>query len=572
MKTRIYFLDNLRTFIILLVIVLHSAIAYTPFLESVWIVNDAQKGNYEGYVVIYLDIFVMFIMFFISGYFIPSSYKKRSLISFIGAKFKRIMVPWMVAVFVLIPVYKYIFLVSRGMPQQEWYSYFHIFARENGNMGFFADNPTQSWLWFLPVLFMFQVVYALLSRIRVFRIRMNLNLAINLVFWLSLVYSLSIASHDMNGWFTSPILHFQRERLFAYFLFFLLGSLCYKLNVFEAHRNRPVLHVLSLVLFGLSITTFTLLSDNYFANLMQPGRDQFLVSEAADGILYYTSQLLSVFTVLYVLLHFFRKFINRSGNLISELSRNSYSVYIIHMVIMGIISLPLLYVSMPVVLKMSIVALLTFIVSNLAVSGFRATLGRFTTNPAYSYAAVLLCLAISAMVYAGVGQSNQDLPQEKQVAQAPEISIHMAAIYGDTTAILRHMLAGTDINQKEPSAGSTPLISASLFGNTDVANMLINAGADINYQNNDGSTALHTAAFFCREDIVILLLENGADKNIRNKSGSTALESVLAPWEAVSGIYDYFTNSLGPLGLELDKDYLKEARPQLANTIVKFNE
>jgi len=567
MKTRIYFLDNLRTFIILLVIVLHSAIAYTPFLESVWIVNDLQKGNFTGYVVIYLDIFVMFIMFFISGYFIPSSCKKRSLISFIGAKFKRIMVPWMVAVFVLIPVYKYIFLYSRGLPQQEWYSYFHIFVREGGNMGYFADSPTQSWLWFLPVLFMFQVVYALLARIRVFRIRIKLNLAVNLVFWLSLVYSLSIASNEMNGWFISPILQFQRERLFAYFLFFLLGSLCYKLNVFEAHRRRPVLYVLSLVLFGLSITSFTLLSDNYFANLMEPGRDQFLVSEAGDGILYYTSQLISVFTVLYLLLHFFRRFLDRSGNLLSALSRNSYSVYIIHMVIMGIISLPLLYVSMPVILKMSVVALLTFIVSNLAVSGFRVTLGRFTTRPAFSYAAVLLSLAISAMVYAGEGQSDQDLPNEKQAVQAPEISIHMAAIYGDTTAIRRHILAGTDINQTEPTAGSTPLISASLFGNTDVANMLISAGADINYQNNDGSTALHTAAFFCREDIVILLLENGADRNIVNNSGSTALASVQAPWEMVSGIYDHFANSLAPLGLKLDNDYLKENRPKIANLL-----
>jgi fucose 4-O-acetylase-like acetyltransferase len=164
MKTRIHFLDNLRAFMILLVIVMHACIAYTSFLENMWIVDDASKSSGIGYLVMYLDLFVMFILFFVSGYFIAQSYKKRKISQFIIAKFKRIMIPWILAVFTLIPAYKYIFLYSRGLPQEEWYTYFHFFTRTDGNMGFFADNPAQNWLWFLPVLFMFQVTYALLAR------------------------------------------------------------------------------------------------------------------------------------------------------------------------------------------------------------------------------------------------------------------------------------------------------------------------------------------------------------------------------------------------------------------------
>ena len=45
MKTRIYFLDNLRAFIILLVVIIHAAIVYAPVLENVIIVTDGPKSN-----------------------------------------------------------------------------------------------------------------------------------------------------------------------------------------------------------------------------------------------------------------------------------------------------------------------------------------------------------------------------------------------------------------------------------------------------------------------------------------------------------------------------------------------
>ena len=73
MKTRIYFLDNLRTFLIFLVVVLHSGIVYESILENIWIVSDPDKNNSIGLIRMYLDLFVMFTMFFISGYFIPIS-------------------------------------------------------------------------------------------------------------------------------------------------------------------------------------------------------------------------------------------------------------------------------------------------------------------------------------------------------------------------------------------------------------------------------------------------------------------------------------------------------------------
>ena len=42
-------------------------------------------------------------------------------------RFKRFIVPWIVAVLTLIPLYRIIFLYSRQLPQEHWASYFHMF-------------------------------------------------------------------------------------------------------------------------------------------------------------------------------------------------------------------------------------------------------------------------------------------------------------------------------------------------------------------------------------------------------------------------------------------------------------
>lgn len=149
----------------------------------------------------------------------------------------------------------------------------------------------------------------------------------------------------------------------------------------------------------------------------------------------------------------------------------------------------------------------------------------------------------------------------------PEIDIHTAVISGNKEALEQHIKAGSDLNEKDPFGGSSPLISAALFGQSEMAEMLIDAGAKINFQNNDGSTALHVAAFFCRPDIVKILLEKDADKAIKNKYGATAYESVVIPFADVKSSYDMMGAMLEPMGLKLDYAYLEKTRPEIAEML-----
>jgi uncharacterized protein len=148
--------------------------------------------------------------------------------------------------------------------------------------------------------------------------------------------------------------------------------------------------------------------------------------------------------------------------------------------------------------------------------------------------------------------------------KAPSIDIHTAVITNNIEALKQHIAAGSDLNEKDPFGGSSPLISAALFGKTEAAKILIEAGADINFKNNDGSTALHTASFFCRPEIVKMLLDKRADKTIKNKYGSTAYESVAGPFSDLKSTYDIMGQMLAPMGLKLDYAYIEKTRPEIA--------
>ena len=167
-------------------------------------------------------------------------------------------------------------------------------------------------------------------------------------------------------------------------------------------------------------------------------------------------------------------------------------------------------------------------------------------------------LVIALLVVGG-----QIVPQS--MAAAPSVDIWTAAATGNLDAIKQHVAAGTDLNAKEPSGGSTPLMIAALVGQTEAAKLLIEKGANINARSNDGGTALHAAAFFCRTRTVKLLLSKGADVNVKNVRGETALDTVAGEWsQAVEEVYSYVG---GLLQIQLDIERIKAARPNIADIL-----
>ncbi|WP_258099254.1 ankyrin repeat domain-containing protein [Marinoscillum pacificum] len=176
-------------------------------------------------------------------------------------------------------------------------------------------------------------------------------------------------------------------------------------------------------------------------------------------------------------------------------------------------------------------------------------------------------IALLTLLVSCNSQPSSSTTESASNAKAPDIDIHAAVITGNLEAVKQHIEAGSDLNQPDPFGGSSPLITAALFGNEEIVKTLLDAGVKVNFTNKEGSTALHTAAFFCETEIVKLLLENGADKSIKNTYGSTALMSVEGSFEDVKGIYIMMEKQLSPMGFSLDLQKIESTRPEVAKIL-----
>jgi len=84
------------------------------------------------------------------------------------------------------------------------------------------------------------------------------------------------------------------------------------------------------------------------------------------------------------------------------------------------------------------------------------------------------------------------------------------------------VVCGADINAQGGN-GETALLETLKTGNWETAKLLIANGADVKMQNSSGESALIVAAQNNSITLINLLLEKGANINLRSKSGTTAL-------------------------------------------------
>ncbi len=106
---------------------------------------------------------------------------------------------------------------------------------------------------------------------------------------------------------------------------------------------------------------------------------------------------------------------------------------------------------------------------------------------------------------------------------------------------------------------------SAIFGHPEVAQILIDAGADLERRNHSGGTAIHLASFFCQPAVVEALLQAGADPNKTNHQDFTPLDVVTIDLDTeLQAVYEYVYDSLD---LELDMGHIKNTRLQVADIL-----
>ena len=141
-RARIAALDRARSFIILLVLIHHSVVNYTHF-------GSGDKMRWLGFdlVVLFNDSFFMACMFLISGLFVHGSLTRRGAANFLGNRAWRLGVPFLISVFVLMPLAYYPTFLRYHLPGTTDFNFFH-FWWHTLTIGPWPSGPA----WFLWVL------------------------------------------------------------------------------------------------------------------------------------------------------------------------------------------------------------------------------------------------------------------------------------------------------------------------------------------------------------------------------------------------------------------------------------
>jgi peptidoglycan/LPS O-acetylase OafA/YrhL len=118
---RIVALDRARTFITLLVVLHHSVINYTHF-------GHGDRMRWLGFdlVVLFNDSFFMACMFFISGLFVCGSLARRGSADFLKRRIWRLGVPFLVSIFVVMPIAYYPSFVRYHLSATTDFNFFHF--------------------------------------------------------------------------------------------------------------------------------------------------------------------------------------------------------------------------------------------------------------------------------------------------------------------------------------------------------------------------------------------------------------------------------------------------------------
>ena len=350
-SSRMYFLDNLRAFVVLLVVALHGFLPYMAYVPD-WYVVDSENSVFFTLLVLLIEVPLMPIMFFIAGYFALPSLRKRVGSDFLRAKLVRLGIPWAVGVLFLAPLIGYMKYVSRDVPMG---------LMEFWRTEFWGESYGQSSYWFLGVLlFMFLVlslVYSLSSRLR------NAKQRVSIPSWKMFVSFAAVTLagflllnllFSMDQWMTVYYLvSFQPVRLPLYIGYFVLGLYAYQHAWFTADGYQPRAGAwgLGCILSGLAYLGFRVWSLS--------SDEPVLLAEVGTGILFNAFCLASLITGVAV----FQRKVNGTGFFWKSQAANSYGIYYLHPLVLEPLAYALLKVSLPAFLKAVLLVLPAIVLS-----------------------------------------------------------------------------------------------------------------------------------------------------------------------------------------------------------------
>tara|TARA_B100001027_G_scaffold30470_1_gene18068 strand:- start:49 stop:639 length:591 start_codon:yes stop_codon:yes gene_type:complete len=161
----------------------------------------------------------------------------------------------------------------------------------------------------------------------------------------------------------------------------------------------------------------------------------------------------------------------------------------------------------------------------------------------YSLLLLILLLNLCGAEDSEITQSTQiEVSKVDSNIEEPNIDLLTAVQDNNLEIVNQHIAYGSDLNLQDGTFSNTPLNFAGIYGLTEIANTLVDAGADLNLVNDDNFTPLCNAAAWGHTKVVTILLDAGAD--ISAKCFETQIGISVAVAIAISAPYSDYIKAL----------------------------
>jgi peptidoglycan/LPS O-acetylase OafA/YrhL len=339
---RLWYLDNLRVLLTVLVVLFHVALTYGNL--PIWYYHE-PAGDPSG---VALDLFVvvvqMFFMggfFLISGYFAPGSYDRRGGRRFVRNRLLRLGVPLLVYLLVLRPMVNFGGLAMMRATYDPALPYWRYYLLS------WDPGP----LWFVEVLLAFALVYALLRRLRgpvapadePARAPGTPAIAAFVAVLGLATFAWRLLVPNGTYW---PIVGLPSPAyLPQYVLLFAVGAMAYRRGWLTAMPRRA--GALGLVAAGVALVALAVAG---FAPGQAAGTSLLLMAAFAEAVF--------ATGILVGLLMLFRERWNRQGASGRFLAAHAYAVYIVHPLVLVALGYAFAWLDAPAAVKFLLVGTL----------------------------------------------------------------------------------------------------------------------------------------------------------------------------------------------------------------------
>jgi hypothetical protein len=393
-ETRVIFLDNLRYFFVLCVVLQHATNAYNGL--SWWPVAEETSSMVVGWLSAFFDAFTMPLLFYVAGYFAVPTIRKKGVSAFLKGKLKRLGIPWLVCILTICPILPLIYHYTRNnlvLTESYWDLWKTVMTNaarldigiiDSMNTLMQNNDFYQRYMWFLSLLLLFFVLFSIIYRLKESWFEpadrpvssKNPSILSTLKLLVTVGFLTSFFSFMMIGlmFFSTPglsnpeplftlgnVIQFRPSRIFLHIIYFSLGIITYKRRWIESGRFPGHLKTW-LISFSILLIAYL-----YVRHLMLNGPEH--LEEIFGPLFFFILNFLTISTLgLFASLAL--RFWNRPTAVNRNLASNSYNMYLSHYILVIGFQLVLLTLpGIPELLKFTLVSVLSLVCSY-AVSQF----------------------------------------------------------------------------------------------------------------------------------------------------------------------------------------------------------